>query len=313
MASLTQAIFSNLQSYEIEHFIALWDFLNKRFFFHLDAEHLSLCGILKSDLLKFYLVNAIKCKNKDKLTEFFTMYSHEILAESGNSIPGNLRGWFVLPYMDEPDKDPEFSVFFSQRWADLLRITLHNFLSVVLSTAPPPKLLLLERWFRSEAQQEIRSQLKLSSKKIDSLLSRLEKNEERLQAMREAVRELVSHVHKMSVGGATSGRAASVGLFETDEEAEGKRAKAKELGQATLRIAAECAKRSSVTDSLPRDVRLREILGRESSAIFFKQFDMELPPGDQETHHAHHSGADIEDLEASLLSQLHEWVKVLTK
>lgn len=312
-----------MQNFEIEHFISLWDFLNKRFFFHLDGEHLNMCGVLKSDLLKYYLVNAVKTKSKEKVTEFFSMYSHEILAESGSSIPGNLRGWFVLPYMDEPDKDPEFNVFFSTRWADLLKVTLHNFLSVVLSTAPPPKLLLLERWFRSEAQQEIRSQLKLSSHKIDSLLSRLEKNEERMQAMREAVKELVAHVHKMSVSGpgerGGSATRASVGLFETDEEAESKRLRAKELGQATLKVAGECTRRSTLIDSMSRDVRLREILGRECASIFFRNADVDLPRdteggggGDLLLASAS-SGPDMEDLEASLLGQLREWLRVLAK
>ena len=73
-----------------------------------------------------------------------------------------------------------------------MRVTLANFISTVLRTAPPPKLLLLERWFRSEAQQEIRSQLKLSMQKMDILVNRLEKNEDRLAKLRDVVKELVS-------------------------------------------------------------------------------------------------------------------------
>ena len=138
----------------------------------MDAEHLSLCAVLKIDLLKYYLVNAYKTKSKEKITEFFSMYSHEILAESADYIPGNLRAWFVLPYLDEPEKDVEFTVFFSPKWVDMLKITLHNFLSIVLSTAPPPKLIILERWFRSDAQQETRIQLKRSSQQIECLLAR---------------------------------------------------------------------------------------------------------------------------------------------
>ena len=138
----------------------------------MDAEHLSLCAVLKIDLLKYYLVNSYKTKNKEKIVEFFSMYSHEILAESADYIPGNLRAWFALPYLDEPEKDVEFTVYFTQKWADMLKITLHNFLSIVLSTAPPPKLIILERWFRSDAQQETRIQLKRSSQQIECLVAR---------------------------------------------------------------------------------------------------------------------------------------------
>jgi len=172
LSIVLQTIFSDLNTFEIENHILFWDFLSKRFFFHLDTEHLALCSVLKVDLLKYYLTNAYKTKNKDKITDFFSMYSHEILAESADYIPGNLRGWFVLPYMEEPEKDMEFLVYFTPKWAEMLKVTLHNFLSIVLSTAPPPKLLNLERWFRSDGQVETRAQLRKSSRQLECLMSR---------------------------------------------------------------------------------------------------------------------------------------------
>jgi WD repeat-containing protein 91 len=150
---IVDSVFAYMSMYDIQNFIALWDFLTKRFFLHLDGEHSMLAADLKSDLIKYYLAYCVKSQRKDKVDEFFSMYSHEILAESGRSIPGNLRGWFVLPYMDAPQEDPEFAIYFKQTWTDSVKVTMNNFLSIVLRTAPPPKLLLLERWFRSEAQQ----------------------------------------------------------------------------------------------------------------------------------------------------------------
>lgn len=64
--------------------------------------------------------------------------------------------------MDEPERDPDFAVYFSSRWSEALRITIGNFLSIVLQSAPLPKLLLLEKWFHTDAQQEMRAQLSLS-------------------------------------------------------------------------------------------------------------------------------------------------------
>jgi hypothetical protein len=231
---IIDAVFGYLHGYEIEQFISLWDFLSKRFFFHLDGEHLGYSLSLKSDLLKYYLVHAFKANKKDKITEFFSMFSHEILAEGADYVAGNLRAWFVLPYMDEPEKDTEFTVYFTTRWSDSLRTTLGNFLSIVMASAPPPKLLLLEKWFHSEAQTEMRSQLSVSSKKVDALLARLEKAEERISQLRAVVKDLVLHVQKTSVianqpstsaSALTRSAGQSSGLFETDEEFDYKRDK----------------------------------------------------------------------------------------
>lgn len=217
---IVEAIFGYLHTFEVDSFITLWDFMSKRFFFHLDAEYLQYSSALKSDLLKYYLINAVKNARKDKLAEFFSSYSHEILAESGDFIAGNLRSWFILPYLDEPDKDPEFAVYFTSRWAEALKSTMGNFLSLVLQSAPPPKILLLEKWFHADAQQEVRQQLALASKKVECLLTRLEKNEDRLAQLRTAVRDLSLYVQKISVA---TGSKPNVGLFECDEDADSKR------------------------------------------------------------------------------------------
>ena len=224
---IVESIFSDLNNLLIEPFMSLWDFLCKRFFLHLDAEHNKLSQILKCDLLKYYLISTIKQKNKEKTKEFFTLYSYEILSESGGDKEfSNLRGWYALPYIEEPEKDREFALYFTTKWIDSLRLTCHNFLSLVLHTAPLPKLLLLDRWFRSEAQQELRSQLDLSAHKIDILISKLEQNEERLCSLHDAINTLVTHVQKATISStSTSQRASSIGLFETDEEAERKKIK----------------------------------------------------------------------------------------
>lgn len=96
VSKIVDNIFTNLHNDNIEGFITLWDFLTKRFFFHLNTENLNLCNILKIDLIKYYLITAIKSKNKSKITDFFTNYSHEILAESPSMIPGSLRNWYVI-------------------------------------------------------------------------------------------------------------------------------------------------------------------------------------------------------------------------
>jgi hypothetical protein len=109
ISKLTDSIFQSLQNFEIEEFLSLWDFLSRRFFLHLDSDYINYSSLLKSDLLKFYLVTAKRASRKDKISDLFSAFSHEFLAESGSTIEGNLRAWFVLPYIEEPEKDPEFA------------------------------------------------------------------------------------------------------------------------------------------------------------------------------------------------------------
>lgn len=56
--------------------------------------------------------------------------------------------------------------------------------------------MLLEKWFRSEAQQEIRVQLKQASDNVEHLLTRLKSYEDRLVILRSAVKDLVFHIQQ---------------------------------------------------------------------------------------------------------------------
>ena len=305
----------------------------------MDSEHLNLSGLLKTDLIKYYLVHAVKTKNRDKVTEFFASYSHEILAEAGTLIPGNLRGWFVLPYMDEPDKDAEFSAYFAQRWSDLLKVTLHNFLSVVMSSAPPPKLLLLEKWFRSEAQQEIRSQLKQASKKIDSLITRVEQQEERLQSLRETIKVLSNLLYQAvtTVPGQNNGTSprviSSSGSAGEDPEAESRRHKGKVFGMEVARIATDCLKKSAALQGLPREERLLALLGNACATVVFNAssagagwpayYDPSRPSEDGRgesmlakmptpTDRLSMMDIDLESLEGELVRTVQDWASILS-
>ena len=89
-----EQIYHYIESFQISDFIDLWDFLSKRFFMHLDQENLFLLDSMKCDLIKFYLVNAVLQNKKKAISQFFETYSHEIIADSGNSTQ-QLRSWSV--------------------------------------------------------------------------------------------------------------------------------------------------------------------------------------------------------------------------
>lgn len=56
--------------------------------------------------------------------------------------------------------------------------------------------MLLEKWFRSEAQQEIRMQLHQASDNVDHLLTKLKSYEDRLTLLRDTVKELTLYIHQ---------------------------------------------------------------------------------------------------------------------
>jgi hypothetical protein len=299
VSCIVESIFNYLNGYEILNFVSLWDFMNKRFFVHLDLDHQQVASDIKSDLLKYYMVNSVKTKEKEKVVEFFQMYSHEILTESGIR---SLRGWYILPYVDHPADDGDFSIYFTQKWIDDLRLSLGNFLSTVLASSPPPKLLLLERWYRAEAQQEIRQQLKHSFEKVTLLVDRLEKNEERIAYLHEVIKELSSHLTKAMTGGLSRQK---VGLFETDETAEGKRIQVKEIGQIVCKLSQECSSKSSQVISLKGDEKLREILGHKVSNDYFGV--LVDPTAQTPTV----TSTSIEDVEAEMIEKMKQWMKIL--
>lgn len=240
-------------------------------------------------------------KSKDRIIDFFSCYSHDILAATG--VAGALRPWFVLPYMENPQEDPEFAVYFSSKWSENLFLTLSNFLSIVLRSAPPPKLLLLDRWFASEAQQEIRSQLKLSFQKVDILVNRLEKSEERLLSLREVIKELATYIQKSRVCAPSRGAS----LFEVDEQAELAREKSRELGQLVCKEASECVTRGNQIMSLSQEARLKELVGKDVAAILFlDRF------GDENKRGSDFSQPSMEELERNLVEHIQTWLKSLS-
>lgn len=328
---IVEQIFSYIEEFEIESFVQLWDFLSKRFFLHLDQEHALLLSQMKSDLIKLYLVTAIKKNSKGVVTDFFLKYSHEILTESMES-SNNLRSWYVLPYMDDPEKDAEFSVYFSAKWAEMLKLTLNNYLATILINAPPPRLLLLERWFRSESQRDIRLKLQQSSEKVENLISTLRVYDERLNALRMALKDLVHYVHHCNntvrlTGDSSSSRhlGSSVGLFETDEEADRKRQQILELGQNVCRLSSEAVQKGSKHRS---SINPRSITATDPLEAFIKinptskAFKTSLSPSSSSsalidavsTNMAQvQNQSSTEEIEIQLAQHLQLWLKALDR
>jgi hypothetical protein len=167
----------------------------------------------------------------------------------------------------------------------------------------------------------------------------------------------VSHVFKASRSATVQSNhlMGTIGLFEeNDGEAEAKRVMAKELSQviantpiivavlmelvlalqSVMKVAAECARKSSVLEGLSRNEKLRLMLGKEAAALFD---DVVAAPGEEVVDRgafsfsakrdesanrsvAAESGdaagrvdpSDIAEVEAKLIQQIHKWLNYVS-
>ena len=241
---IVSQLFQYLQTYAVADFISMWDFLNSRFFIHLDQENIEVVRNFKLDLIRYYLVRCYSSGHREKILEFFSKHSDQILsAESaagmgtGNGAPlhggggglalttaassssssssspsstslsmveggsmtggsvnvgiSSFRGWYVLPYMEQPERDPDFAPYFTPAFGEILRNGIQNYLSMVLRTCAPPKLLLMEKWFRSEKQKQSRDQLKNVLKREENLRVELKKKTTEVRKLQETIRNML--------------------------------------------------------------------------------------------------------------------------
>lgn len=115
-----------------------WSMLEQFVFGHTDKVQSAAVRKLWTSILRIYLVNAVQAGRTDKITEFF-----DKLASSLNT-QAEWKDWFALPFIKNAEENATFTMYFSRQWQDTVFLSLHNFLSVVLSTMPKPALLSFE-------------------------------------------------------------------------------------------------------------------------------------------------------------------------
>ncbi|CEG35528.1 Uncharacterized conserved protein [Plasmopara halstedii] len=136
-------LLQSIQNYQVETVLETWKFLTARFFNHLDASYALTLQQLETSLLRLYVINAVKNGHREKAVEFFQFYADELntsVAVQSNGAHSWSR-WFILPYIEHPESDAYFQVFFGQSWLEAFVSSFRNFLSLVFRNLPLPKLL----------------------------------------------------------------------------------------------------------------------------------------------------------------------------
>ncbi|CAF1103382.1 unnamed protein product [Rotaria sp. Silwood1] len=94
---------------------------------------------IRINLYRCYLIHAIKLSKIDKINEFF-----ERLIKFLQQTNEWTKEWFILPYINNPDNNSLFQIYFSKQWNELFWISLQNFLSLALYNMTQPKICSIE-------------------------------------------------------------------------------------------------------------------------------------------------------------------------
>ncbi|ETN63499.1 hypothetical protein AND_004817 [Anopheles darlingi] len=121
-----------IHNHDLQGLRELWAHLNNHLFRNLEHHFATAINKLEQSLLKFYLIVAYTSNKADKITEFFSKLSPELVAQS------EWKEWFFFPFCKNPEDHAAFAVCFTKQWQDTLLISLHNFLSTIYQCMPQP-------------------------------------------------------------------------------------------------------------------------------------------------------------------------------
>ncbi|KAL7146226.1 hypothetical protein ABFS83_06G026000 [Erythranthe nasuta] len=158
-----------IPKFEAEKLFDLLSFF-KNCFSYSDSNLIAVLSKLDQSIVRYYIVNALKCGRKDKVLEFFGCFGNDLIRrdESWNS-------WFAIPYLQNPHLDPQFRVYFSEEWFRSLHITIRNFLSEILNGTRTPALLKISS--ERDNVNHLKKEIKKLSLKLSQVQSLLEEKE----------------------------------------------------------------------------------------------------------------------------------------
>uniref|UniRef100_A0A7N2MFZ0 ARMC9 CTLH-like domain-containing protein n=1 Tax=Quercus lobata TaxID=97700 RepID=A0A7N2MFZ0_QUELO len=83
---------------------------------------------LEVSILRYYIAHAIQSGRRDKVVDLFEMNGNEFLQRGKD-----WTAWFAIPYIKNPNLDPEFHIYFSKEWYEALRLSVRNFFSEIFN------------------------------------------------------------------------------------------------------------------------------------------------------------------------------------
>ncbi|GBP27286.1 WD repeat-containing protein 91 [Eumeta japonica] len=114
-----------------------WSHLDSLVFSKLEIHFQPAIRKLEYSLYKYYLVVAAQGPSgsrSERISDFFSKLMPELQGQS------EWKEWFMLPYVQKPEENPSFSLYFTRNWQDTVIVSLHNLLATVFQCMPQPTL-----------------------------------------------------------------------------------------------------------------------------------------------------------------------------
>lgn len=162
---ITDQLLYHIHAFDLTGFLDYWSYLDQKHFSKLStkltnsssggAASGSITRRYELNLMRYYLVNAVRAGRPEKALEFLENYMVKTHGQP------EWKDWFGLPFIRNPDEHPFFSVYFSQAWIDALIVSLKNFLNIVFQSLPFPRLLNYDEGQFWSKQEKVSIVLKL--------------------------------------------------------------------------------------------------------------------------------------------------------
>ncbi|WJX20666.1 hypothetical protein P8452_10192 [Trifolium repens] len=111
-----------IPKFQIDKLIALLGFFKHYISSSSETTLVSTFSKLEASVLRFYVVHALQSNRRDKVVEFFTVHGPDLLQSSQD----DWTQWFAIPYVKNPQLDPEFRIFFSKEWYQALHLSISS-------------------------------------------------------------------------------------------------------------------------------------------------------------------------------------------
>nr|XP_012570167.1 WD repeat-containing protein 91-like isoform X2 [Cicer arietinum] len=118
--------------FQVDKLIALLGFFKHYLSSASETTLFSTFSKLEASILRFYVVHALQANRRDKVVEFFSVHGPDLLQNSQE----DWTHWFAIPYVKNPQLDPEFRIFFSKDWYQALHLSVRNFFSEIFNATP---------------------------------------------------------------------------------------------------------------------------------------------------------------------------------
>ncbi|XP_059458839.1 uncharacterized protein LOC132188411 [Corylus avellana] len=163
--------------FQAEKLVGLLSFFKKCFSSSSETVLVSTLSKLEVSILRCYIAHAIQSGRRDKVVELFEMNGNDLL-QGGE----DWNAWFAIPYLKNPNLDPEFRIYFSKEWYEALRLSVRNFFSEIFNGTRLPALLKISS--EKNTANRLKKDIKQLNLKLSQLQALLEEKEAQLCRLR---------------------------------------------------------------------------------------------------------------------------------